>query len=103
MQMPNSYTYRFFYKIGFYMLLLTCAGLSFAWIGTSISRDKSSEMEMYWRGQYIESRAMLNYAIRENDILIDVMTAQESGICEIYCEHIRQFKLEHAKRHSNEK
>jgi hypothetical protein len=44
---------------------------------------------------------MLNYAIRENDILIDVMTAQESGICEIYCEHIRQFKLEHAKRHGN--
>jgi hypothetical protein len=34
--------------------------------------------------------------------LIDVITAQESGICEIYCEHIRQFKLEHARRHGGE-
>jgi len=101
MEMPNSYTYRFFYIVGFYALAVLCIALSSLWIGTSISRDKSSEMEMYWRDQYIESRAMLNYAIRENDILIDVMTAQESGVCEIYCEHIRQFKLEHAKRHGN--
>lgn len=103
MEMPNSYTYRFFYKVGFYALAVLCIVLSFAWIVTSNSRDKSSEMEMYWRDQYISSRAMLNYSIREKDILIDVITAQESGICEIYCEHIRQFKLEHAKRHSNEK
>lgn len=98
----NPYTYRFGYKIATYALAVLCIALSCLWIGTSISRDKSSEMEMYWRDQYIESRAMLNYAIRENDILIDVMTAQESGICEIYCEHIRQFKLEHAKRHNVE-
>ena len=103
MEMPNSYTYRFFYKVGFFALAVACVGLSVAWIGTSISRDNSRSMEMYWRSGYIESRAMLNYAIRENDILIDVITAQESGVCEIYCEHIRQFKIEHAKRHGNEK
>ena len=98
----NPYTYRFGYKIATYALAVLCIALSFAWISTSISRDNSREMEMFWRSGYIESRAMLNYSIRENDILIDVITAQDKGVCEIYCEHIRQFKLEHAKRHSND-
>ena len=98
----NPYTYRFGYKIATYTLAVLCIALSFAWISTSISRDNSSEMEMYWRSGYIESRAMLNYSMREKDILIDVITAQESGICEIYCEHIREFKLNHARRHGGE-
>jgi hypothetical protein len=102
MNRNNFYSYRFGYKIATYALAVLCIALSVAWISTSISRDNSSEMEMYWRSGYIESRAMLNYSMRENDILIDVMTAQESGVCEIYCEHIRQFKLEHAKRHGND-
>jgi hypothetical protein len=102
MNRNNLYSYRFGYKIATYALAVLCIALSFAWISTSISRDNSREMEMYWLGQYIESRAMLNYSIRENDILIDVITAQDKGICEIYCEHIRQFKLEHAKRHGND-
>ena len=103
MNRNNFYSYRFGYKIATYALAVLCIALSFAWISTSISRDNSSEMEMYWRSGYIESRAMLNYSIREKDILIDVITAQDGGICEIYCEHIRQFKIEHAKRHGNEK
>ena len=103
MEMPNSYTYRFFYKFGFYLLFIVCVGLSVAWIATSVSRDKSRYMELYWRSEYIQSRAMLNYSIRENDILIDIITAQDGGICEIYCEHIRKFKLEHAKKYGNEK
>lgn len=103
MEMPNSYSYRFGYKIATYALAVLCVALSCLWISTSISRDNSRDMEMYWRSGYILSRAMLNYSIRENDILIDVITAQEGGVCEIYCEHIRQFKLEHAKRHGNEK
>ena len=102
MNRNNLYSYRFGYKIATYALAVLCIALSFAWISTSISRDNSRSMEMFWRSGYIESRAMLNYSIRENDILIDVITAQESGVCEIYCEHIRQFKIEHAKRHSND-
>lgn len=82
---------------------LFCVCAFIAWIATSISRDNSRTMEMYWRSEYIQSRAMLNYSIRENDILIDVLTAQDRGIWEIYCDHIRKFKLEHAKRHGNEK
>ena len=102
MNRNNFYSYRFGYKIATYTLAVLCIALSVAWISTSISRDNSSEMEMYWRSGYIESRAMLNYSMREKDILIDVITAQESGICEIYCEQIREFKLNHARRHGND-
>lgn len=101
MEMPNSYTYRFFYKVGFYALVVTCAGLSFAWIGTSISRDSKDREVLYWRSEYISTRAMLNVSVRETDILIDVLTAREPGVCEIYCENIREFKIRHAKRHGN--
>ena len=84
------------------MLLIVCAGLSFAWIGTSISRDNSRTMEIFWRKLFIRDAVIMNQAIRERDILIDILTAQDKGVCEIYCEQIRQFKIEHAKRHGNE-
>ena len=101
MNLGHNYTYRFFYKIGFFMLLIVCAGLSFAWIGTSISRDNSRTMEIFWRKLFIRDAIIMNQAIRERDILIDVITAQDKGVCEIYCEQLRQFKMEHAKRHGN--
>jgi hypothetical protein len=102
MIMPNSYTYRFFYKIGFYLLSIACAGLFVAWVGTSVSRDNSRKDAMLWRSKYITSEAHLNHSIRTNDILIDIMTTQDKGVCEIYCEQIREFKLNHARRHRNE-
>ena len=102
MIMPNSYTYRFFYKLGFYLLSLACAGLFVAWVGTSVSRDNSSKEAMFWRSKYIQSEAHLNHSIRTNDILIDILTTQEKGVCEIYCEQIREFKLNHARRHGND-
>lgn len=102
MIMPNSYTYRFFYKIGFYMLSIVCAGLFILWIGTSVSRDNSSKEAMFWRSKYITSEAQLNLSIRTNDILIDLLTTQDKGVCEIYCEQIRDFKLNHARRHNHE-
>lgn len=102
MQMPNSYTYRFFYKIGFYMLSLLCAGLCVAWIATSISRDNKYDEAIFWRKLFIREAVLLNINTRERDILADILTAQESGVCEIYCDQIREFKLNHARRHGNE-
>lgn len=102
MNMGHNYTYRFFYKIGFYSLAVLCIAISFAWIGTSVSMDNSRSMELYWRGKYIKSELMLNVSIRENDILIDLLTAREPGVCEIYCENIREFKIRHAKRHNHD-
>ena len=102
MIMGHNYTYRFFYKIGFYLLSLTCAGLFVAWVGTSISRDNSRHMELFWRSKYITSEAQLNLSIRTNDILIDLLTTQDKGVCEIYCDQIREFKLNHARRHNHE-
>lgn len=64
--MGHNYTYRFFYKIGFYVLAVVCIALSCLWIGTSISRDKSMAKELHWRSEYIKSRAILNISIREN-------------------------------------
>jgi hypothetical protein len=102
MNMGHNYTYRFFYKIATYLLSLACAGLFIAWVSASISRDNSRTMEVFWRSKYIQSEAHLNHSIRTNDILIDILTTQDKGVCEIYCEQIREFKLNHARRHRNE-
>jgi hypothetical protein len=95
----NTYTYRFFYTVGFYGLTVSSIVLSIAWIVTSNSRDKSAEMELYWRNQYIESRLLLNKCVRENDVLIDIFTAQDVGICAIYCDEVREFKEALIKKH----
>ena len=103
MNMGHNYTYRFFYKIGFYLLSLACAGLFIAWVSTSVSRDNSRNKEVFWRSMFIRQAVLYNQQKRTNDILIDVITAEEWGVCEIYCEQLREFKLNHAKRHNNEK
>jgi len=84
------------------MLSLLCAGLSFAWIATAVSRDNSRSMELFWRKLFIRDAIIMNQAIRERDILADILTAQDKGVCEIYCDQIREFKLNHARRHGNE-
>ncbi len=102
MQMPNSYTYRFFYKIGFYMLLLVCAGLCVAWIGTSVSRDDAMAINRANESTITTYRILLQYSVRKTDIMIDIYTSKEPAVWEIYCEQIRDFKLNHARRHGND-
>ena len=57
---------------------------------------------MFWRSKYITSEAQLNLSIRTNDILIDLFTTQDKAVCEIYCDQIREFKLNHARRYGND-
>jgi hypothetical protein len=102
MNLGHNYTYRFFYKIGFYLLSIVCAGLCVAWIGTSVSRDNQAEINRHNTNLLITYKVMLQKSIRETDILIDVLTAQDKGVCEIYCDQIREFKLNHARRHNHE-
>lgn len=101
MQMPNSYTYRFFYKIGFYLLCLVCIAQSVAWIGTSISRDNAVAINKANESTITTYRILLQYSVRKTDILIDIYTAKDPAIWDIYCDQIRQFKIEHAKRYGN--
>lgn len=98
----RDYRNLLFYKIGFYFMSMLCTCLFIAWIATAISRDNQAEINRHNTKLLITYKVMLQKSIRETDILIDVLTAQDKGVWEIYCDQIREFKLNHARRHGNE-
>jgi len=93
-----KYTYRFFYKIGFFLMCLICTGLTVTLIATATSRDNSKEYETMWRDKYIESRALLGISIRQTDLVIDQITAQEMAMWEMYCNNRDAFRVNLARK-----
>ena len=93
-----KYTYRFFYKLGFFVMSLVCAVLIIMLVQTAVSRDISRRAEMYWRGQYIQSEARLNISMRQTDLVIDQITAQEMSMWELYCNNRDAFRVNLARK-----
>lgn len=93
-----KYTYRFFYKIGFFLMCLICTGLTVTLIATATIRDNAREYETMWRDKFIESRALLAISIRQTDLVIDQITAQEMAMWEMYCQHKDAFRVNLAKK-----
>lgn len=94
----TNYTYRFMYKIATYILSGLLVMIITLWIHASIQRDSSIEMQMFWRDLYIRKTALLLRCSMENDIMIDLLTVDEFGVCEVYCERLRAFKCRRIKR-----
>ena len=67
-------------------------------IATATSRDNSREYETMWRDKYIESRALLGISIRQTDLVIDQITAQEMAMWEMYCQHKDAFRVNLARK-----
>lgn len=89
---------EFFYKLGFFLMCLICTGLIVTIIATATSRDNSKEYETMWRDKYIESRALLGISIRQTDLVIDQITAQEMAMWEQYCNNRDAFRVNLARK-----
>lgn len=98
----RDYKNLLFYKIGFYFMSMLCTCLFIAWIGTAISRDNATAINRANESTITTYRILLQYSVRKTDIMIDIYTAKEPAVWEIYCDQIREFKLNHARRHGNE-
>lgn len=92
------YKKEFFYKIGFYFNCLTCLCLTIMLIATSVSRDRAREMELFWRDRMIEKSALLGISMRQVEIQIDVITAKEAAVWDLYCNRKTLFKINWAKK-----
>lgn len=98
MKMPNSYTYRFYYKAGFYFMCLVCAGLISAWITASTQRDISKTNEIYWRKESITNKALYLVSIHQTDLVIDQITSQEMAMWDLYCSRKELFRENIARK-----
>jgi len=98
MKMPNSYTYRFYFKFGFYLMCLVCAGLILAWITASTQRDISKTNEIYWRKEAIMNKALYLVSIHQTDLVIDQITAQELAMWDLYCSRKELFRENIARK-----
>jgi len=98
MKMPSSYTYRFFYKLGFFFMCLVCSGLVFAWISASTQRDIFKTNEMYWRKEAIMNKALYLVSIHQTDLVIDQITSQEMAMWDLYCSRKELFRENIARK-----
>ena len=98
MKMPNSYTYRFYYKAGFYLMSLVCILLVTAWITTAVQRDNNKEKEMYYRDKYIAYKALYFVSVIQTDLVIDQITAQEMAMWDLYCSRKELFRENIARK-----
>ena len=98
MKMPNSYTYRFYYKFGFYLMTFICAGLIVAWITASTQRDISKTNEIYWRKEAITNKALYLVSIHQTDLVIDQITSQEMAMWDLYCSRKELFRENIARK-----
>lgn len=98
MKMSNSYTYRFFYKLGFFVMCIVCTGLLVMLVQTAVSRDNAKEYEVIWRRKYIASRVLLGMSMRQTDLVIDQITAQEREMWEQYCNNREAFQVNLARK-----
>jgi hypothetical protein len=98
MKMPNSYTYRFFYKAGFYLMSLVCILLITAWITTAVQRDNNKKKEMYYRDKYITYKALYLVSVIQTDLVIDQITSQEMAMWDLYCSRKDLFRENIARK-----
>ena len=98
MKMPSSYTYRFYFKFGFFMMCFVCILLVMAWISTAVERDISKTNEMYWRKEYITYRALYLVSTIQTDLVIDQITAQEMAMWDLYCSRKELFRENIARK-----
>jgi hypothetical protein len=96
--MPSSYTYRFFYKAGFYLMCFVCILLITAWITTAVQRDNNKAKEMYYRKEYITYRALYMLSVIQTDLVIDQITAQEMAMWDLYCSRKDLFRENIARK-----
>jgi hypothetical protein len=98
MKNPNQYTYRFGYKLYTYILSGICISLIVAWISASQRADNIRTYEILWRAKYIESRALLGLSLRQTDLVIDQITAQELAMWDLYCSRKDLFRFNIARK-----
>jgi hypothetical protein len=98
MKMPNSYTYRFFYKFGFYLMCFVCTGLTIAWISACVRADNLKEKEMYYRDKYITYKALYLVSVIQTDLIIDQITSQEMAMWDLYCSRKELFRENIARK-----
>mgnify|MGYP006902228297 CR=1 FL=1 len=98
MKMPSSYTYRFYFKFGFYLMTFICAGLIVAWISACVRADNAKEREMYYRKEYITHRALYMLSVIQTDLVIDQITAQEMAMWDLYCSRKDLFRENIARK-----
>jgi hypothetical protein len=98
MKMPDSYTNRFFYKLGFYLAFICLCLSTLGWITASHERDNAITYQILWRKNYIESRALLGLSLRQTDFIIDQITAQEYEMWDLYCSRRNMFRENIARK-----
>jgi hypothetical protein len=92
------YSYRFGYKLYTYILSGICTALTVAWISASQRADNNKTYEILWRANYIESRALLGLSLRQTDLIIDQITAQELAMWDLYCSRKDLFRENIARK-----
>ena len=68
------------------------------WISASQRADNNKTYEILWRSNYIESRALLGLSLRQTDIVIDQITAQEMAMWDLYCSRKDLFRENIARK-----
>ena len=98
MKMPDTYTYRFYFKFGFFMMCFVCILLVMAWISTAVERDNNKAKEMYYRDKYITYKALYLVSVIQTDLIIDQITAQEMDMWDLYCSRKELFRENIARK-----
>jgi hypothetical protein len=75
--------------------------LSGFWLISCVQRDKSKDMEYFWRKKYIESKALLGISIRQTDMVI-MLNNYDAHTWDMYCQQKEAFKINLAKKLSKE-
>ena len=84
-----------------FALILLNIILSVFWLVSCIQRDKSRDMEYFWRQKYIESKALLGISIRQTDMVI-MLNNYDTHTWDMYCQHQETFKVNLARKANEE-
>jgi hypothetical protein len=84
-----------------FALIVLVIALSCFWVVTAYQRDKSRDMEYFWRQKYIESKALLGISIRQTDMVI-MLNNYDTQTWDMYCEHKEAFKVNLARKANEE-
>ena len=88
-------------KIHKFALIVLVIALSCFWIVTAYQRDKSRDMEYFWRQKYIESKALLGISIRQTDMVI-MLNNYDTQTWDMYCQNKETFKVNLARKANEE-
>jgi len=88
-------------KINKFALIVLNLILSVFWLVSCIQRDKSRDMEYFWRQKYIESKALLGISIRQTDMVI-MLNNYDTHTWDMYCQNKETFKVNLARKANEE-